>query len=103
MSYSEYVPANERPVITALLKAIINKHGAVTINDGEDDLITSTNLSMLQSELGGTGEDYISFVGGAFWLIYDNGSEQDPMIVISDYSANDACDDIWNNLNATYG
>ena len=102
-AYSQFVPTNERPVLTALLKALLDAGKTITINDGEDDLITSDKLTELRPELGGTGEDYIIFAGGMFYIIYDNGSEDDPMIVISDYSDNEFCNEIWNSLNAKYG
>ena len=102
-SYSKYVPTNEQPVITALLTALIAGGKTITINDSEDDLITSNDLTALISELGGTGSDYLTFDGGFFSLIYDNGSDDDPMIVICDYSDNEFCDNIWNTLNGKYG
>ena len=102
-AYSEHLQTNERPVVTALLKALIAAGKTITINDGEEDLVTSNKITELRPELAGTGEDYISFDGGFFFLIYDNGSENDPMIVISNYSANDFCDKIWKKLNDKYG
>lgn len=101
-AYSEYLPKHERPVVTALLTAILAAGKSITINDGEDDLVTSDKLTELRPELAGTGEDYITFDGGAFWLIYNNGSEDDAMIVICDYSDNEFCNTIWNDLNAKY-
>ena len=101
--YSKYLPTNERPVVTALLTAILAAGKTITINDGEEDVVTSDKLTELRPELASTGEDYIYFDGGTFWLIYNNGSEEDPMIVIADYSANDFCDEIYNTLNAKYG
>ena len=38
-----------------------------------------------------------------FLLIYNNGSDHDPMVVISDYSANDYAEGIWNTLNENFG
>jgi hypothetical protein len=102
-SYSEYLPTHERTVVTALLTALIDSGQVITINDGEEDIVTSDKLAELRPELASTGEDYIQFEGGYFYLIYNNGSEGDPMIVITDYSANDFCDDIWNSLNDRYG
>ena len=102
-AYSQYVPEHERPVITALLKALLDAGKTVTINDGEEDIVTSDKLTELRPELGGTGEDYITGEGFTFYLIYNNGSEGDPMIVICDYSANEFCDNIWNELNKKYG
>jgi hypothetical protein len=101
--YSEYLPTNERPVVTALLTAILAAGKTITINDGEEDVVSSDKLTELRPELASTGEDYIYFDGGTFWLIYNNGSEQDPMIVIADYSANAFCEEIWNTLNDKYG
>ncbi len=98
-SYSEYLPINERPVVTALLTALIAAGKAITINDGEENVVTSDKITELRPELASTGEDYIVFEGGYFWLIYNNGSEDEPMIVISDYSDNEFCDGIWNDLN----
>ena len=89
---------HERPVVTALLTALTAAGKVVTINDGEDDVVTSDKLSVLRPELGGTGEDLLIFDGGFFHLIYNNGSINDPMIVISDYSFNDFCEDIWQRL-----
>jgi len=102
-AYSEYLPTHERPIVTALLTALLNAGKTITINDGEDDLVTSDKLTELRPELAGTGEDYIRFDGGFFWLIYNNGSDGDPMIVITNYSANDFCHTIWNDLNKQYG
>ena len=110
MSYSEYLPKHERPVVTALLTAILAAGTAIlaagmtiTINDGEEDIVTSDKLTELQAELGGTGEDYIVTENGSFYLIYNNGSDYDPMIVITDYTSTDFCDKIWNTLNDKYG
>jgi hypothetical protein len=102
-SYSEYLPTHERPVITALLTALIAAGKTITINDGEEDIVTSDKITELRPELASTGEDYIQFDGGFFYLIYNNGSEDDPMIVIADYSSNNFSDDIWNALNDKYG
>ena len=101
--YSEYLPANERAVVTALLTEILAAGKTITINDGYEDVVTSNKLTELRPELASTGEDYIKFDDGFFWLVYNNGSEDDPMIVIADYSANDFSEEIWNTLNAKYG
>ena len=104
MSYSKYVPINERPVITALIKAILAQDKPITVYDTEENVIeNSTNYVSIRSTLGGCGEDFINFDGGYFYLIYNNGSEHDPMIVVADYSANEVCDKIWNELNKQYG
>ncbi len=102
-AYCKYLPTNERPVVTALLTAILAAGKTITIFDGEEDIITSDKLTELRPALAGTGEDYINFDGGWFWLIYDNGSEQDPMIVIADYTVSELTEKIWNDLNEKYG
>jgi len=102
-TYSKYIPTNEQPVITALLTALLAAGKTLTINDGEDDIVTSNNLTAIISELGGTGQDYIKFGGGFFRLIYNNGSEDDPMIVITDCSGNEFCEKILDDLTNKYG
>ena len=103
-AYSEYVPKNERPVISALIQAILDQGFKISVSDTEENVIEdSTHLGAIRASLGGSGEDYINFEGGYFYLIYNNGSEGDPMIVIADYTANEVSEKIWNDLNAKYG
>jgi len=102
-SYSEYLPKHERPIITALLTAVLARDKTITINDGEEDIITSNKLPNLRAALAGTGEDYLCFEGGYFHLVYDNGSRDNPMVVVSDYSDNPLCDDLYNDLTLKYG
>ena len=40
---------------------------------------------------------------GWFSLIYHNGSENEPMIVISDYSSNEWCENVYRKLDEAFG
>jgi hypothetical protein len=107
--YSEYVPTWEHPVISALIKAALIGGNTVSVYDSEEYVLKrSDSLQAIRSSLGGAGEDQLLIRDregeqiGWFWLIYNNGSEGCPMVVISDYSANEYCDGIWNTLSARY-
>lgn len=109
MSYSEYVPKHERPVISALITAALVDGNTISVFDSEEYVVKrSTSINAIRSELGGSGEDQLvirNLAGeqiGWFWLIYDNGSEGDPVIVIADYTANDFCDNIHSELMKRY-
>lgn len=110
MAYSKYIPENERPVITGLLKGLLAEDYAVSVHDSEEwVVIRSKSFNEIRDSLGGSGEDVLrvrdsdgEYVG-MFYLIYNNGSEQDPMIVIADYSVTDTFDRIVEELTAKYG
>jgi hypothetical protein len=110
MTELEYAPDNEKPLLRRLVKTILGHGNTISINDGEvDTLDYCTNQSEILKALTTTGEDYIFIHNSAkepmghFWLIYDNGSEGEPMIVITDYSANTYCESIWNSLDKVFG
>jgi len=109
MSYSKYVPTNERPVLSALITAALQGGNTISVNDSEEYILKrSTSINAIRSALGSSGEDTVLIRNSAgdqlgwFWLIYNNGSDGDPMIVIADYSSNDYCNQIWNALSARY-
>jgi len=109
-SMDNYPPKWERPVLLALVKAILKRGYAVDIEmEGEQIITFSENLEEIiknlaagdmdclivrrtDDVLGDDGEHFPNV--GWFDLIYNNGSEHEPMIVISDYSPNDVCDEI---------
>ncbi len=111
MSYSKYVPANERPVITMMIRLIREQGYLVSVSDGYETVLEdSANQSEIRSALGGTGEDFINIVPAAgepaigyFYCIYNNGSEGEPMIVISDYTVGEVTESIYAALDAKYG
>ena len=109
MSYSEYVPKHERPVISALLTMALKDGNTVSVFDGEEYVIKrGTSINAIRSELGAAEEDWLTVRNsdgewlGCFYLIYNNGSEGDPMVVIADCSANEYCDKICSELSAKY-
>lgn len=109
-SMDNYPPKWERPVLLALVKAILKRGYAVDIEMEDEQIITFSedleeiikNLAAGDMDclivrrtddvLGDDGEGFPNV--GWFSLIYNNGSEHEPMIVISDHSANDVCDEI---------
>ena len=110
MSYSQYVPTHERPVISTLIKLALEGGGAISVYDGcEYVLKRSTSAQEVRSALGHAGEDWLRIRDNAgaaigwFYLIYNNGSEGDPLIVICDYSANAFCDAIYSALHDKCG
>ncbi len=110
-AYSEYVPVHERPVITALLTKLIEAGKVITVDDGEEDVVEKTNkIPEIRPELAGTGEDRIYYCDpndekydGYFYLIYNNGSEGDPMVVIADYTVNELAEKIWKEIYDNHG
>ena len=107
--YSDYVPKNERPVLSALITAALQGGNTISVYDSEEYVLKrSRSLGAIRAALGGAGEDQLLIRNsdgdqlGWFYLIYNNGSEGDPMIVIADYAGNDYCDQIWNGLHARY-
>jgi hypothetical protein len=113
-AYSEYVPTWERPVITDLCKALLGRGYYLAVHNGVEYESKRTNKwHSLRPHFGSTGEDALVVWEpqedgsrkrlGSFYLIYNNGSEGDPMIVISDYGwtddeAGEVFDAIWKDL-----
>jgi hypothetical protein len=97
-SMDNYPPKWERPVLLALVKAILKRGHAVSIwMDDEPIIEGSTDLEEIIRNLAAGDQDEL-LIGddlGWFSLIYNNGSEHEPMVVISDYSANELCEDIY--------
>ena len=104
-----YVPKTERPVLSALIKSVLADGHTISVYDTEEYVLKrSASFIAIRNALGGSGEDMLLIRNtagdriGWFYLIYNNGSEDDPMIVISDYSVNDYCERIYSALNAKY-
>lgn len=100
-SMDNYPPKWERPVLLALVKAILKRGYLIAVEmEGECMVEPTTSLDDVIKNLAAGDADVLSFgtetgyETGWFSLIYNNGSEHEPMIVISDYSANDVCDEI---------
>lgn len=108
--WCQFVPKNERPVISAMIKAILKAGHSVSICDGAETVVDmSKDASLIKSQLGHTGEDYINIMSkdgeciGWFYLIYNNGSDEDPMIVISDHTCGIFEDAVYIELHNKYG
>ena len=108
--YPEYATAGERPVIQKLVDYALWDSGKVSIWDGEELVVhgCSDKLHILKN-LSQTGWDQLEVydkdggMRGWFSLIYNNGSEHEPMIVISDYSVNDWTENVYRKLDETFG
>lgn len=104
-----YVPKHERPVLSALLTLCLVGGNKISIHNGEEWVVKqSKDPALCRSQLGHSEEDTIRIRSkdgeelGFFYLIYNNGSEGDPMVVISDYSDNEMCNSIWHQLDTKY-
>jgi hypothetical protein len=97
-SMDNYPPTWERPVLLALVKAVLKRGHSVSIwMDDEPIIEGSVDLEEIIKSLAAGDQDEL-LIGddlGWFSLIYNNGSEDEPMVVISDYSANELCEDIY--------
>lgn len=108
-----YVPKHERAYITKLVQGMLDCYDGIEVLDPEERVVQSTELVEILSALGSTGEDTLlgyntvgytvkSLVG--VYLVYNNGSEGDPEIVVADYFAvtdehMDALDEIIGGCN----
>ena len=105
--------AAERPVLNALVNlALADTGNSVSVSIAEEyeyEVQNSKDPAHILSNmaLGDADEFFIKDENNSqlawFLLIYNNGSDYDPMIVISDYSANDYAETIWNTLNEKFG
>ena len=103
----------ERPVLNALVNlALADTGNSVSVSiagEYEYEVKNSRDPQEILSNmaLGDEDEFLIKDSNNSqlawFLLIYNNGSDYDPMIVISDYSANDYAEGIWNTLNENFG
>ena len=96
-SMDNYPPKWERPVLLALVKAILKRGHTISIYLEDEPMIEySSDLEEVIKNLAAGDQDTLMIDDhGCFWLIYNNGSEHEPMVVISDHSANPLCDEIY--------
>ena len=104
-SMDSYPPKWERPVLLALVKAILNRGYQISIYLEDEPMIEhSSDLAEVIKNLAAGDLDSLvietdgSNSVGWFSLIYNNGSEHDPMVVISDFSDNDLCNEIMSDI-----
>jgi len=103
----------ERPLLQAMVRYLVHNSGqySVSVWDGEEYSIKkSTNGTDILNAMSHADDDHIEIYDrdsgkdmGWFWLIYNNGSEQEPMVVISDYSVTPTCEFIYQLLQRDFG
>jgi len=106
----EYAGASERPVIQMLIDFCLRDDGKVSVWDGEELSVHGcSSKAHILKNLAQTELDQVEAYDkdgncrGWFSLIYNNGSEREPMVVISDYSYNDWTENVYRKLNEIFG
>lgn len=99
-SMDNYPPKWERPVLLALVKAILKRGHTISVWLEEEPIIeNSSDLAEVIKNLAAGDEDVLMMDGsGWFSLIYNNGFEHEPIGVISNYSANEVCEEIMREV-----
>ena len=105
-----YAAPCERPVIQKLVDYALWDSGTVSLWDGEElSVDRSTDRMEILKNLAQTDMDQLEAYNedgsmrGWFLLIYNNGSEHEPMVVISDYGVNDWTESTYRKLDETFG
>ena len=100
----EHCNMADRVAVNVLIDEILSRWLTMTVNDGEDHVVTaSKDKHEILKSMSHTGQDTLYTPHGSFSLIYDNGSHNDPMVVISDYITNDSMDEIYNAVEKKLG
>ena len=103
----EKLPRDEQPVVRGLCQLIFNTGYTLVIDNGEY-VAKCSNMDDIDDEIFACDEELLliqneALTMGYFSLIYNNGSEGDGMIVISDYSDNVLCNAIYEDLDSEFG
>ena len=106
----------DHKLASSLVAKVISDGHLISVFDGEDWCLNySKDESEIFEALDSTGEDTIkvSVINstqdsdnvwppytdiGSFYLIWDNGSDEEPMIAISDYNDNEYCNSVVQHL-----
>ena len=98
-----YCNMADRVFVQVLLEEIFKNDVVVMIDDGEDYVFetpTEDKLKVLNN-LSSTGEDVIHVFDRSsgeklawFYLIYDNGSDHDPEVCLTDHSCSTFADEV---------
>lgn len=106
----KYAAPCERPVLQRLVDLSLRDGGTVSIWDTEERSVEkSTDRMEILHNLSQTEMDQLEAydkdggMRGWFSLIYNNGSENEPMIVISDYGMNEWADNVYRKLDEEFG
>ena len=105
MTQLKYCNNADDLVIRVLVRTIIDSGYNITINDGEEEILSNSfTPSEIFESLTSTGEDFITVFKdtqyiGWYHLIYNNGSDEEPMVVISDYTVKEEIENIYYTVN----
>lgn len=100
-SMDNYPPKWERPVLLALVKAILKRGHTISVWLEDEPIIeNSSDLAEVIKNLAAGDQDMLMIDGDLGWfnLIYNNGFEHEPIGVISDWSANEMCNEIMREV-----
>ena len=100
-SMDNYPPKWERPVLLALVKAILKRGYPISVWLEDEPIIeNSSDLAEVIKNLAAGDQDVLMIDGDLGWfsLIYNNGFEHEPIGVISDYSDNHLCNEIISDI-----
>ena len=83
----EHCNMDDRVCVNILVDEILSRGKAIRVFDGEEWVLDlCTDKTKILESLSHAGDDTIDTDEGGFYLIYNNGSEGEPMILISDYT-----------------
>ena len=105
----EHANFEDRLAANALIRRLLKDDMLISIHDGEEWMLKkSKDRKEILETMSQTGEDTVRArtTDGEhiadFYLIYHNGSEQEPMVTISDHSYNDYANSVWDELEAKF-
>lgn len=108
LNQPRYCNNDDRICVQLLLKEVLQHGCTVSVWEGEDWAIEkSDDFDQCLEALSSSGEDVVyvrddmGIQLGWFYLIYDNGSENDPIICISDYSDTAFCQSVYESISKT--
>ena len=104
-----YANSDDRKCAHALIDFALVDGNTISINDSEEWVVKrSTDKRVILEAMASSGEDWLAVrdrdgvLLGQFYLIYQNGSEGEPMILIADCYANGYCNDMCDKLSALF-
>ena len=106
-SFQQYATAGERKVARRLIKAALAAGYTIGVDDGEEMTVKrASKVKAIEDALCTTGEDTLQlyaadpsktvgwFGAGRFYLVWGNAADGSELI--SDFTANDLCESLWN-------
>ena len=88
---------DDRVCVNILIDELLQRDKAIRVHDGEEWVLEKAirNKTKILESLSHSGYDMVEFDQGAFDLIYNNGSDDDPIILISDYTDNAISNEVY--------